>query len=86
MISDIHDRSSGINIKKKVDQITQSNNSSDSSPKRRKNNDEFLLDYVNRNIKDDNAVLNNPGKFYNGLFGAIMKKVNKGKMKQINEE
>ena len=86
MISDIHDRSSGINIMKKVDQITQSNNSSDSSQKRRKNNDEFLLDYVNRNIKDDNAVLNNPGKFYNGLFGAIMKKVNKGKMKQIDQE
>ena len=85
MISDIHDRSSGINMVKKVDQITQSNNSSDSTPKRRKDNDEFLLDYVNRNIKDDNAVLNNPGEFYNGLFGAIMKKVNKGKMKQIEE-
>ena len=85
MISDIHDKSSGINMVKKVDQITQSNNSSDSTPKRRKDNDEFLLDYVNRNIKDDNTVLNNPGKFYNGLFGAIMKKVNKGKMKQIEE-
>jgi hypothetical protein len=86
MISDIHEKSSCINIMKKSDQNIQSNNSSDSTPKRRKDNDEFLLDYVNRNIKDDNAVLNNPGKFYNGLFGAIMKKVNKGKMKQIKEE
>jgi len=83
MMSDIHERSSGINIKKKDNLNSKSNISSDSTPKRRKNNDEFLLDYVNRNIKDDNAVLNNPGKFYNGLFGAIMKKVNKGKMKQI---
>ena len=87
MISDIHDKSSGINnIMKKSDQNILSSNSSDSTPRRKKNNDAFLLDYVNRNIKDDNTVLNNPGKFYNGLFGAIMKKVNKGKMKQINEE
>ena len=52
--------------------------SSNSSPKRgktRKKDDEFLLDYVNRNIRDDNAVLNNPGQFYNGLFNNIMKKV-----------
>ena len=43
--------------------------------KTKKKNNECLLDYVNRNIKDDNAVLNNPGQFYNGLFNNIMKKV-----------
>ena len=86
IISDIHERSSGINIKRKDNQIIESENSSDSTPKKRKNNDEFLLDYVNRNIKDDKAVLNNPDKFYNGLFGAIMKKVNQSKMKQSDEE
>ena len=66
--------------------IKSNNSSSNSSPKKRKNNDEFLLDYVNRNIKDDKDVLNNPDKFYNGLFGAIMKKVNQGKMKQSDEK
>ena len=86
LMSDIHERSSGINAIKKDNQIFGSNISSDSTPKKRKNNDEFLLDYVNRNIKDDKAVLNNPDKFYNGLFGAIMKKVNQGKMMQSDEE
>jgi len=86
MMSDIHERSSGINIIKKDNQIIESDNSSDSTPKKRKNNDEFLLDYVNRNIKDDKAVLNNPDKFYNGLFGAIMKKINLSKMKQSDEK
>ena len=66
--------------------IESNNSSSNSSPKKRKNNDEFLLDYVKRNIKDDKDVLNNPDKFYNGLFGAIMKKVNQGKMKKSDEE
>ena len=41
--------------------------------KKKNNDNEFLLDYVNRNIKDDNAVLNNPGRFFNGLFNGIMK-------------
>ena len=86
IISDIHERSSGINKIKKDSQIIESNNSSNSTPKKRKNNDEFLLDYVNRNIKDDKAVLKNPEKFYNGLFGAIMEKVNQGKMNQSDEE
>ena len=52
--------------------------SSSSIPKKakiKKKSDEFLLDYVNRNIRDDNAVLHNPGQFYNGLFNNIMKKV-----------
>ena len=43
--------------------------------KTKKKSDEFLLEYVNKNIRDDNAVLNNPGQFYNGLFNNIMKKV-----------
>ena len=60
-----------------------------SLPKRRKtkkNEDDFFLDYVNRNIRDDNAVLNNPGQFYNGFFIDIMKRVNEGKIKQKDEE
>ena len=59
--------------------------SSHSIPKRRKtkkNEDDFFLDYVNRNIRDDNAVLNNPGQFYNGFFNDIMKRVNEEKMKK----
>ena len=59
-----------------------------SLPKRRKtkkNEDDFFLDFVNRNIKDDNAVLNNPRQFYNGFFNHIMKRVNEGKIKQKNE-
>jgi len=86
MVSDIHERGSGINIMRRENQIMKSDNSIDSSPKRKRNNDAFLLDYVNRNIKDDKAVLNNPDKFYNGLFGAIMRKVNKTKMIQDDDE
>ena len=85
-IQDNEERSSEINGNQEDNQIIESNNSSNSTPKKRKNNDEFLLDYVNRNIKDDKAVLNNPDKFYNGLFGAIMKKVNQSKMKKSGEE
>ena len=70
----------------KIESNNSSSNSSHSSPKKRKNNDEFLLDYVNRNIKDDKDVLNNPEKFYTGLFGAIMKKVNQTKMKESDVE
>ena len=63
--------------------------SSHSLPKRRKtkkNEDDFFLDYVNRNIRDDNAVLNNPRQFYNGFFIDIMKRVNEGKIKKKDEE
>ena len=70
-------KSNNINISDFKDS-SQNSSHCNSIPKRgktrRKNND-FLLDYVNRNIKDDNAVLNNPGQFYNGLFNDIMKKV-----------
>ena len=76
LISDINDKSSVIN-QKKSSNLKEVIKSSNSIPKRRKTlkkNDEFL-DYVNKNIRDDNAVLNNPGKFYNGFFNTIMKKV-----------
>ena len=86
MMADIQENSLEINENQENNQIIESNNSSDLTPKKRKNNDEFLLDYVNRNIKDDKDVLNNPDKFYNGLFGAIMKKVNQNKMKKSDEE
>ena len=90
IVSDIHERNSAFNIMRKAnimrkDNIMKSDNSLDSS-KRKKNSDEFLLDYVNKNIKNDNAVLNNPDKFYNGLFGAIMRKVNQTKMIQDEDE
>jgi hypothetical protein len=86
MMQDSHERSQEINKKQEDNQIIESNNSSNLTPKKKKTNDDFLLDYVNRNIKDDNIVLNNPDKFYNGLFGAIMKKVNQSKMKKSGEE
>ena len=72
MISEINDKGT-ISPKKIIKDLTSS--SLPKKAKGRKKNDEFLLDYVNRNIRDDNAVLNNPGKFYNGLFNNIMKKV-----------
>ena len=84
LMSDIHEKSSGINTKKTVNFKESSKISSSSIPKRektKKNNDQFLLSYVSRNIRDDNAVLNNPGKFYNGFFNTIMKKVNLAKIK-----
>ena len=43
------------------------------------------MNYVNRNIRDDSVVLNNPGKFYNGLFSNIMKNYPKGSIKQISK-
>ena len=77
MISDIRDGSTIMDRKGKT-RIKESKLSCNSLTKKerlRKKNDEFLLDYVNKNIRDDNAVLNNPGQFYNGLFNNIMKKV-----------
>ncbi len=52
---------------------------------KKNNNNENLLNYVNRNIRDDSVVLNNPGKFYNGLFSNIMKNYPKGSIKQISK-
>ena len=86
LASDIHERSSEINIKKPNNLKEISKYSSSSLPKRlktKKNNDELLLSYANRNIRDDNAVLNNPGKFYNRFFSTIMRKVNLEKNKVI---
>ena len=36
-----------------------------------------LLNYINKNIKDDSVVLHDPRKFYNGLFNNIVKKYSK---------
>ena len=80
-ISEIHEKSSIIPANKNnsrykdISRDSSLNNSMIKKLKYKKKNDEFLLDYVNKNIRDDNAVLNNPGKFYNGLFSNIMKKV-----------
>ena len=81
MISDIHDQNSIVPVKKNNNGFKDSSkyssctHSISKKSRIKKKNDEFLLDYVNKNIRDDNAVLNNPGKFYNGLFSNIMKKV-----------
>ena len=93
MISELQDKNSIIQVKKNNNNINNSrlkdssqySSFCNSIPKRgktRKKNDEFLLDYVNKNIRDDNAVLNNPGQFYNGLFNNIMKKVTIKKIKK----
>ena len=77
MFSDIRDGSTIMDrkIRSRLKESRLSCNSLTKKEKLRKKNDEFLLDYVNKNIRDDNAVLNNPGQFYNGLFNNIMKKV-----------
>ena len=49
------------------------------------NNNITFMNYINRNIRDDSAVLNNPGKFYNGLFNDIMKKYSKINIKQFQK-
>ena len=45
------------------------------------NNNANLLNYINKNIRDDSDVLNNPGKFYGGLFNDIMRKYTKVNIK-----
>ena len=88
MISEIHDKHSTIMDKKNrsrlqdSSKISSNTNSLVKRGKTRKKNDDFLLDYVNKNIRDDNAVLNNPGQFYNGLFNNIMKQVTIKKTKK----
>ena len=80
--TDILDDNQEININKSNKIKETSKHSSNSVSKRRKtkkNADEFLLDYVSRNIRADNAVLNNPGQFYNGFFSTIIKNANLGK-------
>ena len=51
----------------------------------KKSNNITFMNYINRNIRDDSAVLNNPEKFYNGLFNDIMKKYNKVNIKQFQK-
>ena len=79
--TDILDNNQVININKNNKHKETSKHSSNSIKRRKtkKNADEFLLDYVSRNIRDDNAVLNNPGQFYNGFFSTIIKNANLGK-------
>ena len=45
------------------------------------NNNANLLNYINKNIRDDSDVLNNPGKFYGGLFNNIMRRYTKVNIK-----
>ena len=87
LISLIQDKNIGTNTKKSTKIKESSKHTSSSIPKikPKKNNDEFLLDYVIKNIRDDSNVLNNPRKFYNGFFSTIMKNVNIEKIKQCNE-
>ena len=47
------------------------------------NNNDVFLKQVTRNIRDDSAVLNDPGKFYNGLFNGLMKRYTKANFKQF---
>ena len=51
----------------------------------RRNYNTNLLNYINQNIQDDNDVLNNPGKFYGGLFNDMMKKYSKVNIKQFKK-
>ena len=44
---------------------------------RKNNNHPNLLNYINKNIKDDSVVLHDPEKFYSGLFNNIMEKYSK---------
>ena len=60
-------------------------NSNANNIKENNNTNDMLLNYVNRNIRDDSAVLNNPGKFYNGLFSDIMKRYTKANIKPIQK-
>jgi hypothetical protein len=75
MISEIRDGSTIMDRHNRspLKESKLSYNSMTKKERLKKKNDEFLLDYVNKNIRDDNAVLNNPGQFYNGLFSNIMK-------------
>ena len=54
-------------------EIEEGNDCSKKQKGRKTNNHSNLLNYVNKNIKDDNTVLHEPGKFYSGLFNNIMK-------------
>ena len=61
------------------------NNNSKKKINRKSNNNFMLLNYINQNIRDDSAVLNNPGKFYNGLFIDMMKKYSRVNIKPFQK-
>ena len=44
-----------------------------------------LLNYINKNIKDDSVVLHDPRKFYNGLFNTIVSKYSKANINIFQE-
>ena len=49
------------------------------------NNNDVFLKQVTRNIRDDSTVLNDPGKFYNGLFNGLMKRYTKANFKPFQK-
>ena len=61
------------------------NNNSKKKINRKSNNNFMLLNYINQKIRDDSAVLNNPGKFYNGLFNDMMKKYSRVNIKPFQK-
>ena len=60
-------------------------NSTKKKVNRKSNNNDVFLKQVTRNIRDDSAVLNDPGKFYNGLFNGLMKKYTKANFKPFQK-
>ena len=48
---------------------------------KKSSNNAMILNYINRNIRDDSTALKNPGKFYNGLFNDMMKNYTKANIK-----
>ena len=57
------------------------NNTGKKKINKKSNKNVPLLHYINRNIRDDSAVLNNPGQFYNGLFNNLMRRYTKANFK-----
>ena len=64
--SELNDKGKGSPTKKKI---------------KKSSNNAMILNYINRNIRDDSTALKNPGKFYNGLFNDMMKNYTKANIK-----
>ena len=45
----------------------------------------IILNKINKNIRDDSAVLNNPDQFYNGLFHGLIRKYTKANYKPFQK-
>ena len=52
---------------------------------KKSNFNDIFLNQITRNIRYDSIVLNDPGKFYNGLFNGLMKKYTKANFKQFQK-